>query len=152
MQDAAFIFCACHGLLVDLTGSGCHARIQLDLAKRAFVAIHILLQDGHQRLGLLRAQINALEVLYFDLGLALLLQRAEDQKKVPHTYPHLHAIGVVLAVTFGFDQFDIGLIWIRHGVFSVAATEGEGKCVGVFWTAFQIVHSKITMAITDNCR
>ena len=40
--------------LVHLSGSH-HTRIQFDLAKCAFVTGHILLQDGGQRLRLLRA-------------------------------------------------------------------------------------------------
>src|ERR1700739_2425491 len=75
-----------------------HARIQFDLAKGAFVPGYILLQEAEQRLGLLRAQIDSLKVTDVDLGLCLLLQRAEDQEKIPYVDAHLHAVGIILAI------------------------------------------------------
>ncbi len=75
-----------------------HPRIELDLAKRAFVARHILLQKSQQSLGLLRAQVNSLKIADLNVGLALLLQGAEDKKKVPYIDPHLYAVRVVLPV------------------------------------------------------
>jgi len=76
-----------------------HARVKLDLPESALVAAHVLLQKSQQRLSLLRAQINSLEVLDLHVGFGLLLQRAEDQEEVPDIHPHLHAVGVILAVT-----------------------------------------------------
>jgi len=38
------------------------ARIQLDFAERRFIVGDVLLQERHQRFGLLRAQIYALKV------------------------------------------------------------------------------------------
>jgi len=43
------------------------ARIKLDLAERRLVVSHVLLQERHERLGLLRAKINPLEVSQFHL-------------------------------------------------------------------------------------
>ena len=51
-----------------------HARVELNLAERAFVPRYIVLQDAQKRLRLLRTQIDALEVLNLHLGLALLKQ------------------------------------------------------------------------------
>ena len=75
-----------------------HPRIELDLAKRAFVARYILLQKSQQSLGLLRAQVDSLKITDLNVCLALLLQRAEDKKKVPYIDPHLHAVRIALAV------------------------------------------------------
>ena len=75
-----------------------HARVKLDLAESAFVTAHVLLQKSQQRLSLLRAQINSLEVLDLHLRFGLLLQRTEDQEEVPDIDPHLHAVGIILAI------------------------------------------------------
>jgi hypothetical protein len=99
---------------------GHHARIKLDLTERAFVAGHVLLQDARQRLGLLRTQINALEIVDFYLGLTLLLQCAEDQEEIPDVDSYLHAVGIGLAIVGGVVQFDVGLNWVRHRKVSVA--------------------------------
>ena len=71
--------------------------------------------DGHQSLGLLRAEIDALEIAHLDLVLARLLQGAEDKKEVPDVDAHLHAVGVVFAVLGGIDELDVGLSWEGHG-------------------------------------
>src|SRR5690349_6731984 len=52
-----------------------HARIEFDFPKRSLVARHILLKQSQQRLRLLRAQIDTLEIPDLDVRLALLLQR-----------------------------------------------------------------------------
>jgi hypothetical protein len=75
-----------------------HAWVELDFSEGALVTGHILLQKSQQRLSLLRAEVNALEVLDLDMALGLLLQRAENQKEVPDIDPHLHAVGVAFAV------------------------------------------------------
>src|SRR5271169_7116334 len=90
--------------LMNGSAHGMHARIQLDLAEGGLVVRQVLLQDGVQRLGLLRAQIDALKIADFDLGFVLLLQGAEHQEEVPDIDPHLNAVGVVLAVVGGVRQ------------------------------------------------
>src|SRR5689334_8095244 len=112
--------------LVDRAGSH-HTRIQLDFTKRALVTGNILLQDRGQRFGLLRAQINTLEIADFHLGFALLLQRTEYQKEIPDIDSYLHAVGIVLAVFAGIDQLDVGLRWIRHREVSLAGVRREKK-------------------------
>ena len=42
-------------------------RLQLDLAKRRLILGDVLLQHVEQRLRLLRADVNALEILYGDI-------------------------------------------------------------------------------------
>jgi hypothetical protein len=98
---------------VHLPGSR-HPGVEFDLAKRALIPRYVLLQDRHQRLGLLRAQINALKVSDFHLGFALLLQGAEDQEEIPDIHAHLDAVGVALAIVGSVHQPDIGLRWITH--------------------------------------
>src|SRR6476660_1622509 len=110
-------YCVCP--LVHRAGSH-HTRIQLDLTKCAFVPGYILLQDGRQGFGLLRTQINSLEIIDLHLRLALLQKRAEYQKEVPDVHPHLHAVGIILAIVGSIAQFDIGLNWVRHKSASVA--------------------------------
>ena len=91
-----------------------HTGIKLDLAECAFVAGDVLLQNRHQCFGLLRAQIDALKILYLDLAFALLLQGSEDQKEIPDIDSHLHAVGIGLTILRGVHQLDIGLRWIVH--------------------------------------
>src|SRR5438309_4211578 len=92
-----------------------HPRIQLDLTECALVPADILLQQSQQRFRLLWTQINSLEILDLDLSFALLLQRAENQKEIPDVDPHLHAIGIVLAICGVVYQFDVRLAWKAHG-------------------------------------
>lgn len=96
-----------------------HARIEFDLAESAFVACHVLLQESEQSFSLLRTEINTLKIPDIDLGLALLLQRAEDQEKVPDIDAHLHTVGIVLAVVRSVGQLDVRLRWEVHTLGSV---------------------------------
>src|SRR5258707_5492569 len=91
-----------------------HPRIQLDLAESIFVARDVLLQQSEQCLGLLRTQIDPLEISNLHLRFALLLQGAKDHKEVPDVYAHLHAVGVAFAVVRRICQLDIGLSWKGH--------------------------------------
>src|SRR5256885_16321627 len=93
-----------------------HTRVELDLAKCVLVADDVLLQDRKQRLSLLRTQIDTLKISHLDLGFGLLLQRAEDEKEIPHIHPHLHAVGIALPVFWAIDEFDIRLPWHLHSV------------------------------------
>jgi hypothetical protein len=107
-----------------------HPRIQLYLSKRAFISRNVLLQNRHQRFGLLWAQINALKVSDLHLGFTLLLQSAEDQKEIPNIYTYLNTVGVSFAVVRSIHQPDIGLRWIIHTTFSLAAAEEKGNLSG----------------------
>src|SRR5579864_2938716 len=91
-----------------------HSGIQFDLAEGALIARDILLQNRHQRLGLLRAQVDALKVSDFHLSFALLLQSTENQKEIPDIHSYLDAVGVALAIVRCVHQPDVGLRWIVH--------------------------------------
>src|SRR5205807_7545483 len=107
-----------------------HARIKLDLTECALVPTHILLQQSQQRFRLLWAQIDALEILDLDLSFGLLLQRAENQKEIPDVDPHLHAIGIVLAVRGVIYQFDVRLARKAHGWKCNDFAVGKGSWAG----------------------
>src|SRR5690348_178067 len=110
-------------------GPGCrHARVQLDLAVRLFVIREVLLQNVKQRFGLLWAHVDSLKIRDLNLGLGLLLQRSEDQKKIPHAGPDLNAVGIAVAIAGGIDDLDIRLYRHRHDSESllISLTAGKG--------------------------
>lgn len=103
-----------------------HARIEFDLAKSSLVPGDILLQKSKQRLGLLRAKINALKVADLDLGFALLLQSSKNHEKIPDVHPHLDTVGVGFAIIGCVAQLHVRLcrnghrrkcnyLWARKG-------------------------------------
>lgn len=97
-----------------------HSRIKFDLAKCVLITHYVLLQDGKQRFCLLRAQVNALEILHLNLSLALLLESAENQEEIPHIYTNLNTVRISFPVVRGVNHFDIGLSRNRHKSCSVA--------------------------------
>src|SRR2546430_11193582 len=119
-----------HNTLLHLALSH-HARVELDLPKRAFIASDILLQNRHERLGLLWAQINSLKIAHLDLRLALLLQGTKNQEKIPNVHAHLHAVGIALAVIVCINQLDIGLCRDCHKAISLSGVRREGKRVAL---------------------
>src|SRR5581483_5644936 len=92
-----------------------HPGIEFNLAERALVSGDILLQQSEQRFGLLGTQINSLKITDVHLALGLLLQSAEHQEEIPDIYPHLHTVGIVLAIVRVIGEFHIGLCRIVHG-------------------------------------
>ena len=68
---------------------------------------HILLQDVEQRLGLLRADIDALKVVDRDVIRRRLVHPAEHQEEVPQVHADLHAVGIVLAILRGVDELNL---------------------------------------------
>ena len=91
-----------------------HPRVEFDLSERTFVTGDILLQKPEQCLGLLRTEVDALEVANLDLIFGLLLQGAEDHEEVPDIHPHLHAVGIGFAVIGRIDQLDVRLCRKAH--------------------------------------
>src|ERR1039457_2040272 len=81
-----------------LDGPGRRVRLKLDLAERGFVLVDVLLEDVEQRLGLLRAEVNSLEILDIDVIGRGLVDQAEEQEEVPEIYTDLDAVGVALPV------------------------------------------------------
>ena len=69
----------------------------------------------------LQLKVETFEGFFNSVRYRLLLNGAEDKKKVPDADPHLHTVGVALTIGVGLHQFDIGLSWVVHGVCSVAA-------------------------------
>lgn len=104
------------------------ARVELDFAEGAFVVGDVLLEQRHERLRLLRAQINSLEVMKFDLRFRALLHGAEDEKEIPDIDADLHAVGVRLAVFGRLNELNIGLILrIHERKFTLGGADGAKK-------------------------
>lgn len=101
---------ALRGLLNDVA---LRLRFEANLSKRRFVLLQILLQDVRERLGLRRAQVDALEILDGDRVWRGLINGSEHQEEVPQVYAHLYAVGVVLSVVGGVGevQFRLWLSW-----------------------------------------
>ena len=94
-------------LLLDESRAG--AGFEANLAESGFVLAYILLQHVQQRLGLLRADVDPLEVLDLHVFLRGLADMAEHQKEVPEIHPDLHAVGIAFAVVGRFLKYDPGL-------------------------------------------
>src|SRR3954469_3592855 len=77
------------GVLVDLALLCRDIGIELDFSERAFILANVLLEDRQQRLGLLRAQVDALKVLHLNFLRRHRLQAAKNQQKVPHAHADL---------------------------------------------------------------
>src|ERR1700752_1405669 len=123
---------------------GHHARVQLDFAEGILVPGHILLQHSEQCLGLLRAQINSLEVLDLYLRFSLLQQGSENQEEIPDVDADLHAVGVVFAVCGSVRKLHVRLNRIRHKAASVAVCHAGRK---------RPANSPLTIVrkLADNC-
>ncbi len=106
---------------------GHHPRVQLDFAKGILVSGHVLLQNPEQCFGLLRAQINSLEVLDFYLRFRLLQQGSENQEEIPDVDADLHAVGVVFSVCGSIRKLHVRLSRIRHKAASVAVWHAGRK-------------------------
>ena len=106
---------------------GSNPGIEFDLSKRAFVVRHVLMQDRRQRLRLLGTQINALKIAHLNLIFRLLLHGPEYQEKIPDIDPHLHTVGIGLAVIGIVDDIKIRLRGNDHKPHSLSGIEGERK-------------------------
>src|SRR5208282_953879 len=95
-------------------GSAWRARVKFDLAERSLVVRHVLLQERHERLGLLRTEIDPLKVSQFHLRLRTLLHGAENEEEIPDIHADLHAVGVGIAVLGGLYEFHIRLVRGMH--------------------------------------
>src|SRR5208337_1370423 len=110
-----------------VNGSAGGAWIKLDLAERDLVVRHVLLQERHKRLGLLRAQINALKVPQFHLRLRALLHGPKHQEEIPHIDADLHAVGVSLAVIGSLHKLHVRLVRRIHIPQCNASVERRAK-------------------------
>jgi len=104
------------------------ARIELNLAKGGLIIGDILLQERHEGLGLLRAEVDALEVAQLHLGFGSLLHGAEHEEKIPDVHADLDTVGIGFAVVRSLDKLQIRLIWLIH-MRSVqpARVKGQGQ-------------------------
>jgi hypothetical protein len=66
-------------------------------------------EDVPEGLGLLRAEIDALEVLDVKLFGSVLGHGAEDEEEVPYAHADLNAVGVVFAIVLGIGESECGL-------------------------------------------
>lgn len=89
-------------------------RLQSDFTECRFILGDVIAQDVEQRLGLLRADVDPLEVVDRHAVRRRLIHPAEHQKEIPQVDPNLHTVGVVLAVLRGVDELDLGSRWLRH--------------------------------------
>ena len=83
--------------------------LQPDLAECRFVLRDVLLQHIEKRLRLLRAEIDALEVVNDHVLGAAFGQRAEGEKDIPEIRPDLDAVGVIFPIFGEFDKLDFRL-------------------------------------------
>src|SRR5512145_566823 len=77
-------------LLHDAARVRAGARLQADFAEGRFVLVDVLLQHVEQGLGLLGAEVDALEVADGDRVGLRGLQRAEQEEEVPQADAELH--------------------------------------------------------------
>ena len=92
-----------------LNEAGTGARLQTDFSERAFILADVLLQDVEERLGLLRADVHALEILDVNVVRSGLVDVAEHEEEIPEVNPNLNAVGVAFAVIGSFFEDDPGL-------------------------------------------
>jgi hypothetical protein len=81
-----------------------------DGAEGLLVLGKIVAEDVPESLGLLRAEVDALEVLDGELVGCVLRHGAEDQEEVPYTHAHLDAVGVAVAIVLGGGELEGGLV------------------------------------------
>ena len=84
-------------------------RLQRNCAKGLLVLRNILSKNVPERFGLLRAEVDALLILNVYMIGCVLVDQSESKKEVPHTYAHLHTVGIVFAVIRCLRERDFGL-------------------------------------------
>ena len=78
-------------------------------AEGLLVLGEVVAEDVPEGLGLLRAEVDALEVLDVELVGRLLGHGAEDEEEVPDAHADLDAVGVAVAVVLGVGEVECGL-------------------------------------------
>ena len=101
-------------------------RIELDLAEGPFVLRDVVFEKIEQRLGLLRAEVNALKMAQLNFVGGLLVNQPELQEKVPEIDTYLNAVGVVLAVFRCQRDPHARLFWLRRGFHHLMLAHGCG--------------------------
>jgi hypothetical protein len=127
-QEARGLFSAwCYGVLVRRRGhalvDGAAALRQFGLerdgAEGLFVLGEVVAQEVEEGLSLLRAEIDALEVLDVELLGGVLVHGAKDEGEVPDAHPDLHAVGVAAAEVRGTGDLDFGLSGLCRGLIGI---------------------------------
>src|SRR5579884_2502526 len=92
-----------------LDGRACNARFQPNFAESGLVLRQVLRQHVGKRLGLLRADIDALEVVDLHVLRRGLVHSAEHKEEIPQIDADLNAVGVALTVVPGIGELDFRL-------------------------------------------
>jgi hypothetical protein len=96
-----------------------------DGAEGLLVLGEIVAEYVPEGLGLLGAEVDALEVLDGELVRGVLRHGAEDQKEIPYAHTYLDAVGVAVAVVFGVGELEGGLVC---GLFLLAHRRDTFRC------------------------
>jgi hypothetical protein len=84
--------------------------IEGDGSEGLLVLGDVVSEDVEERLGLLGAEIDALEVANVDLVGRVLRESAEDEEEVPDGHTDLHAVSVAIAVVGGGGEVEPWLL------------------------------------------
>ncbi len=84
-------------------------------AEGLLVLGEIVAEHVPEGLGLLGAEVDALEVLDGELVGASWLHGAEDEEEVPDAHADLDAVGVAVAVVVGGGELERGLVLLVGG-------------------------------------
>ena len=102
--------------------------VKRDGAEVALVLGDVLAEEVVQGLGLLGAEVDALEVFDLHLVGSLLFHGAEDHEEIPDGEANLHAVGVGFAVIRGFVQRDLCVVGLGDGLAHGYLDAGWARC------------------------
>src|SRR5215469_14969399 len=88
--------------------------LQPDFAKSRLILVHVLLQHVQKSLGLLRADVNPLEILNRNLVRSCLIHTPEQKQEIPQIHANLDAVCIVLAIFRRIGELDLRSGRLRH--------------------------------------
>jgi hypothetical protein len=91
-------------------------RLECYRAEGLLVLGEIVSEQIEESLGLLRAEIDALEMFQLDFLCGVLTDDAEYEEKIPHTDADADAVGIAFAVLLGAAGDDVRLVGWRLGL------------------------------------
>ena len=104
--------------LVDGTARWSERRLERQSAKCLLVLGEIVAEEVQQRFGLLRAEVDALEVLDPHLVRRFLARGSEDQEEVPDAHADMDVVGIAVAIVLRVFRRDGrrfgGLLGLAH--------------------------------------
>ncbi len=106
--------------LVDGAGGRRKLRLEGEVAEGLFVLGEVVAEDVPEGLGLLGAEIDALEVIELDLFGCALAHGSEDEEEVPDAHADLDAVGIAVAIVGGGGELDFGLSRTGFGLGGLA--------------------------------